>query len=117
MASVSSNNKMVIIPFKKATEVNFAGPIKRFIMHTNAANLDGYLKSADALNKFRSDALFNICRHNMLSKLTRYHDQLMVLEGKFPISESQIRIKFKWNDAFDNDSLFGRSLSNWQNLL
>ena len=39
---------------------------------------------------------------------------MSAIEGKLPISENQIRIQFKWNDAFDRGSLFGRSaLSNF----
>jgi len=39
----------------------------------------------------------------------RYFDQLTAIETKLPISESQIRLNFKWQDAFDSRSIFGRS--------
>lgn len=39
----------------------------------------------------------------------RYFDQLTAIETKLPISESQIRLNFKWQDAFDSGSIFGRS--------
>jgi programmed cell death 6-interacting protein len=39
----------------------------------------------------------------------RYYDQLTAIESKLPISENQIRLAFKWQDAFDRGSIFGRS--------
>eukprot|EP00106_Octopus_bimaculoides_P008985 XP_014776427.1 PREDICTED: programmed cell death 6-interacting protein-like [Octopus bimaculoides] len=36
----------------------------------------------------------------------RYYDQLVAIENKLPISENQIRILFKWKDAFDKESFF-----------
>ncbi|CAF4814259.1 unnamed protein product, partial [Rotaria sp. Silwood2] len=42
------------------------------------------------------------------SKLLRYYDQLNAIEHKLPITENQIRIYFKWQDAFvSGGSLFG----------
>jgi programmed cell death 6-interacting protein len=115
MASVSVNNKMVIVPLKKATDVNMVYPIQQFIKQTYTSNLEDYMKSTDALNQLRSDALFKSNRQDKLDKLMRYYDQLTAIEGKLPISESQIRIQFKWHDAFDKGSLFGRSaLSNYR---
>jgi programmed cell death 6-interacting protein len=109
MATVSVNNKMVIVPLKKAFEINMVYPLQQFIKQTYTSNLEDYLKSADALNQLRSDALFKSSRQDKLTKLMRYYDQLTAVEGKLPISESQIRVQFKWNDAFDKGSLFGRS--------
>jgi programmed cell death 6-interacting protein len=40
--------------------------------------------------------------------LFRYYDQLHAIEYKLPITENQIRIYFKWQDAFiSGGSLFG----------
>ena len=40
--------------------------------------------------------------------LSRYYDQLHAIEYKLPITENQIRIFFKWQDAFvSGGSLFG----------
>ena len=34
---------------------------------------------------------------------------MTAIDTKLPISENQIRLPFKWQDAFDKGSLFGRS--------
>lgn len=42
------------------------------------------------------------------SIFSRYYDQLHAIEYKLPITENQIRIYFKWQDAFiSGGSLFG----------
>lgn len=116
MASLSSNSRMAIIPQKKAYELNMCYPLQQFIKQTYTSNLDDYLKSVESLNQLRTEALFKSNRQDKLNKLTRYYDQLTAIESKLPISENQIRIPFKWQDAFDKGSLFGRSnLSNTSN--
>lgn len=83
-------------------------PIKQFIQQTYSTNLDDYLKSVDALNQLRNEALFKSNRQERLNKLMRYYDQLTAIETKLPISENQIRVPFKWQDAFEKGSIFGR---------
>ena len=109
MASLSSNTRMAIVPQKKAYETNMTYPLQQFIKQTYTVNLDDYLRSADSINQLRNEALFKATRQEKLSKLMRYYDQLQAIESKLPISENQIRIQFKWQDAFDKGSLFGRS--------
>lgn len=99
---------MIVVPAKKAHELNICYPLKQFIQQTYTTNLDDYLKSVDALNTLRNDALFRANRQERLGKLMRYYDQLTAIEAKLPISENQIRLPFKWQDAFDKGSLFGR---------
>ena len=105
--SVSTNSRMIIVPHKKAYELNICYPLQQFIKQTYNSNLDDYLKSVDSLNQLRNDALFKTSRQEKLSKLMRYYDQLTAIETKLPISENQIRLSFKWQDAFDKGSLFG----------
>lgn len=99
---------MIVVPAKKAYELNICHPLKQFIQQTYSTNLDDYLKSVDALNQLRNEALFKSNRQERLNKLLRYFDQLTAIESKLPISESQIRLPFKWQDAFNGGSLFGR---------
>lgn len=113
MASVSSNYRMAVVPQKKAYETNMVYPLQQFIKQICSSNLDDYMRSADSLQQLRSDALFKANRQEKLAKLMRYYDQMTAIESKLPISENQIRVSFKWQDAFDKGSLFGRSsLSN-----
>ena len=50
---------MLVIPAKKAYELNMCYPIKQFIQQTYSTNLDDYLKSVDALNQLRNEAYSN----------------------------------------------------------
>ncbi|CAF0778295.1 unnamed protein product [Brachionus calyciflorus] len=109
MASLSPNYRMAIVPQKKTYEINMAYPLQQFIKQTYTSNLDDYLRSAESLNQLRTEALLKSNRQEKLSKLMRYYDQMTAIESKLPISENQIRISFKWQDAFDKGSLFGRS--------
>lgn len=109
MASVSAGSMMAIVPQKKAFDVNMCYPLQQFIKQTFTTNLDDYFKSVEALNQLRAEALFKATRQEKLSKLMRYYDQMTAIESKLPISENQIRISFKWQDAFDKGGLFGRS--------
>ncbi|RMZ96813.1 programmed cell death 6-interacting isoform X2, partial [Brachionus plicatilis] len=96
MASVSSNYRMAVVPQKKAYETNMVYPLQQFIKQICSSNLDDYLRSADSLQQLRTEALFKANRQEKLSKLQRYYDQMSAIESKLPISESQIRIAFKW---------------------
>ena len=99
---------MVIVPQKRTYEVNIVEPIKKFITQTYTTNLADYLQSVEALNLLRNDALFRTSRQEKLSKMMRYYDQMTAIESKIPITEGQIRIPFKWQDAFDK-GIFGKS--------
>ncbi len=100
--------KLIVVPAKKPFELNISQPLKQFIQQTYTTNLDDYFKSVDALNQLRNEALFRSNRQERLSKLLRYYDQLTAIESKLPISENQIRLAFKWQDAFEKGSIFGR---------
>lgn len=103
---MSVNNRMVILPQKKTYEVNMTYPLQQYIKQNYTSNLEDFIKSAEALNQLRSEALFKANRQEKLNKLIRYYDQMTAIEGKLPISENQIRVQFKWQDAFGG-SLFG----------
>ena len=109
MYSVSTNSRMIIVPHKKAYELNICHPLQQFIKQFYNSNLDDYYKSADNLNQLRHEALFKTARQEKLNKLMRYYDQLTAIEEKLPISENQIQLSFKWTDAFDKGSIFGYS--------
>ena len=71
MASVSANNRMILIPLKKTSDVNMVYPLQQFIKQTYTSNLEDYLKSAEALNQLRNDALFKANRQEKLAKLMK----------------------------------------------
>lgn len=99
--------RMLVVPYKKPSDVNLADPVKKFISQTYTTNLDDYMKSADSLQALRNEALFKTSGKEKLNKMLRYHDQLVAIEAKIPINEVQVRVPFKWTDAFEK-GLFGR---------
>ncbi|CAF3634704.1 unnamed protein product [Rotaria sordida] len=105
---MSSNaNNFLTIPAKKPFDVNLSTPIKNFIKATFGDKED-YSASIDGFNSLRAEALLRSNYKDDCSKLLRYYDQLNAIEYKLPITENQIRIYFKWQDAFvSGGSLFG----------
>lgn len=67
----SANLRMIIIPFKKAYELDICYPLQQFIKQTYTSNLDDYSRSVDLLNQLRSEALFKSSRQEKLNKLMR----------------------------------------------
>jgi len=102
---------------KKAFDVNISTPIKNFIKATFGDKED-YSTSVDGFNALRAEALLRSNYRDDCSKLLRYYDQLHAIEYKLPITENQIRIYFKWQDAFvSGGSLFGskqKSNGSWK---
>ncbi|CAF3718100.1 unnamed protein product [Adineta steineri] len=103
----SSTHQFITIPAKKPSDVNLSTPIKNFIKATFGDKED-YSASIDGFNSLRAEALLRSNYKDDCSKLIRYYDQLCAIEHKLPITENQIRIYFKWQDAFvSGGSLFG----------
>jgi programmed cell death 6-interacting protein len=103
----SNPNQFLTIPAKKPFDVNLSTPIKNFIKATFGDKED-YSASVDGFNSLRAEALLRSNYKDDCSKLLRYYDQLHAIEYKLPITENQIRIYFKWQDAFvSGGSLFG----------
>ncbi len=109
MASELVYNKMVIVPPKKATKVSMGEPVRQFVKQKNAENPEGYIETVKELKELRKLALFHSSGQNKLNKLMSYCDELTAVESGLPVSDTQIKIQFKWNDAFDRGSLFGSS--------
>ncbi|CAF3408926.1 unnamed protein product [Rotaria socialis] len=95
------------VPAKKAFDVTLSTPIKNFIKATFGDKED-YSASIDGFNSLRAEALLRSNYRDDCSKLFRYYDQLHAIEYKLPITENQIRIYFKWQDALvSGGGLFG----------
>lgn len=96
---------------KKTWEVDLVGPLKNFIQETYESTGDSNdnLAALNELNKLRSNIILKADdkHESALEAIYRYYDQLSVIDGKFPMSENQIRISFKWQDAFDKETFFG----------
>ncbi|BFZ22519.1 hypothetical protein BsWGS_25558 [Bradybaena similaris] len=102
----------ISVPLKKTFDVDLITPLKRFIRGTfTQANADDYTQALTEFNKLRNVMIKkSVDKHeSTLEVLYRYYDQLVAIENKLPIAENQIRVQFKWQDAFDEGSfLSGR---------
>ncbi|CAG5134687.1 unnamed protein product, partial [Candidula unifasciata] len=100
------------VPLKKTFEVDLINPLKTFIRNTfSQANPEDYGQALTEFNKLRNVMIKkSVDKHeSTLEVLYRYYDQLVAIENKLPITENQIRVQFKWQDAFDEGSfLSGR---------
>lgn len=99
------------VPLKATNEVDLVKPLQNYVDSILQVNSD--LKSEISegiieLNKLRNKACVQpLDKHqSSLDLLTRYYDQLIVVENKLPITATQNPIAFKWKDAFDQKMLF-----------
>ncbi|XP_060103578.1 programmed cell death 6-interacting protein isoform X2 [Heteronotia binoei] len=104
----------ITVQMKKASEVDLAKPLCKFIQQTYSGgdSQTEHCRAAEELNKLRKSALGrSLDKHeSSLETLLRYYDQLCAIEPKFPFSENQVCVTFTWKDAFDKGSLFGGSV-------
>lgn len=97
------------VPLKKTWEVELAKPLRNFIADTySECSPEDQKTSLNEFQKLRNNAIAkSVDKHeSALEILYRYYDQLVAIETKFPMTENQIRINFKWQDAFNKESLF-----------
>ncbi|XP_062986162.1 programmed cell death 6-interacting protein isoform X3 [Elgaria multicarinata webbii] len=109
-----ASSSYITVQLKKASEVDLAKPLCKFIQQTypGGESQAEHCRAAEELNKLRKSALGrSLDKHeSSLETLLRYYDQLCSIEPKFPFSENQICVTFTWKDAFDKGSLFGGSV-------
>ncbi|KRX75513.1 Apoptosis-linked interacting protein, partial [Trichinella sp. T6] len=104
-------SRLLAVPLKKSSEVDMAGPLHTYISSTYSTDecpTDSY--AIEEFNKLRN----KVCcgpldkQESGLQQLYRYYDQLVCIEGKLPLTPTEIPIPFKWKEAFER-SLFGRA--------
>ena len=99
------------IPMKTTWEVDVVKPLKTFIQarfEGSSLTEDDYKTSLVEFQKLRNNMITKSGdkHESALEVLYRYFDQLCAIESKLPITENQIRIDFKWQDAFDKESFW-----------
>ncbi|KRZ98118.1 Apoptosis-linked interacting protein [Trichinella sp. T8] len=104
-------SRLLAVPLKKSSEVDMAGPLHTYISSTYSTDecpTDSY--AIEEFNKLRN----KVCcgpldkQESGLQQLYRYYDQLVCIEGKLPLTPTEIPIPFKWKEAFER-SLFGKA--------
>ncbi|XP_061174111.1 programmed cell death 6-interacting protein-like isoform X2 [Saccostrea echinata] len=98
------------VPLKQTQEVELTKPLRSFIQNTfTQVEPDDYNHAINEFSKLRNLMIAkSVDKHeSALEVLYRYYDQLCAIENKLPIAENQIRVNFKWRNAFDKESLFG----------
>lgn len=98
------------VPLKQTQEVELIKPLRSFIQNTfSQVEPDDYNHALNEFSKLRNLMIAkSVDKHeSALEVLYRYYDQLCAIENKLPIAENQIRVNFKWRNAFDKESLFG----------
>ncbi|KAH7731130.1 alix-SF [Aphelenchoides avenae] len=99
------------VPLKSTNEVDLIKPLQNYVATILDAGSDLTMEINEGiveLNKLRNRACNQPLdkSQSSLDLLTRYYDQLCVIENKLPISATLNPISFKWKDAFDKGSLF-----------
>ncbi|KRZ28668.1 Apoptosis-linked interacting protein [Trichinella pseudospiralis] len=104
-------SRLLAVPLKKSSEVDMAGPLHTYISSTYSTDECPTDSCAiEEFNKLRN----KVCcgpldkQESSLQQLYRYYDQLVCIEGKLPLTPTEIPIPFKWKEAFER-SLFGRA--------
>ncbi|ESO12822.1 hypothetical protein HELRODRAFT_62983 [Helobdella robusta] len=98
-----SSSEYFTIPLKKGTYVDLTRPITKYIDDVKVyGNSSDYQQALNELQRLRQEFIDRINEKNekTLKSFYKYADQIVSLELKLPLAENQIRIKFKWQDAF-----------------
>ncbi|PIC36081.1 hypothetical protein B9Z55_015209 [Caenorhabditis nigoni] len=101
-------------PLKSTHKVDLVKPLTTYNHFTASDdNWSDITEAIRELNKLRSKACCQPLDNNQsdLNILTRYYDQLVAIENKIIISATQNPVVFKWEDAFDEGSIFSSRVS------
>lgn len=89
---------MISIPPKHTVDIDWAGPLKQYLRDSNSVDPDSFSDECAQLNRLRQDMNGATTSNSVNSKdlLYRYYGQLELLDLRFPIDESNIRLTFTW---------------------
>eukprot|EP00752_Nemacystus_decipiens_P018228 g16356.t1 len=95
---------MLSIPFKKTdASIDLGGPLRRYLMKEfSTEEVEKYSEDLKELQGVRETAT-QVERPSGAGRdaLLRYAAQLEALEPVFPVSETEVRVGFKWGDSFN----------------
>ncbi|CAG8611923.1 5826_t:CDS:2, partial [Paraglomus occultum] len=95
-----NQSPMIHAPSKKTDEVDWATPLKRYIHTTYQEDPEKYADECMTIHRLRQDMRGAGKDLTGRDLLYRYYGQLELLDLRFPVDESHIRISFTWYDAF-----------------
>ncbi|CZT43840.1 related to protein BRO1, required for normal response to nutrient limitation [Rhynchosporium secalis] len=92
---------MISAPLKATNEIDWIQPLKQYIRQTYGDDPERYAEECATLNRLRQD-MRGAGKDSAAGRdlLYRYYGQLELLDLRFPVDESHIKISFTWFDAF-----------------
>ncbi|KAL4874601.1 BRO1-like domain-containing protein [Aspergillus karnatakaensis] len=92
---------MISCPLKQTNEIDWVQPLKDYIRQSYGEDPERYGQECATLNRLRQD-MRGAGKDSATGRdlLYRYYGQLELLDLRFPVDESHIKISFTWYDAF-----------------
>ena len=92
---------MLSAPLKQTNEIDWIAPLKTYIRDQYGDDPERYGEECSMLNRLRQD-MRGAGKDSASGRdlLYRYYGQLELLDLRFPVDESHIKISFTWFDAF-----------------
>ncbi|KAL4937682.1 vacuolar protein-sorting protein bro1 [Aspergillus oleicola] len=92
---------MISCPLKQTNEIDWIQPLKDYIRQSYGEDPERYAQECATLNRLRQD-MRGAGKDSATGRdlLYRYYGQLELLDLRFPVDESHIKISFTWYDAF-----------------
>ncbi|KAL2832920.1 BRO1-like domain-containing protein [Aspergillus cavernicola] len=92
---------MISCPLKQTNEIDWIQPLKDYVRQSYGEDPERYAQECATLNRLRQD-MRGAGKDSATGRdlLYRYYGQLELLDLRFPVDESHIKISFTWYDAF-----------------
>lgn len=88
---------MLACPFKDTSEIDWVQPLKSYISRHYGDDPTKYDDECDTLQRLRQDVRNLDSEHTATKDLLyRYYGQLELLDLRFPVDETHIKISFNW---------------------
>lgn len=87
---------MLFIPTKNTDQLDFSGPFKQYIIESYGDDPDKYNDEINTLNKLRQDVRGAGKDGTGRDLLLKYYGQLELLDLRFPIDETHVKVVFNW---------------------
>ncbi|KAI8803201.1 BRO1-like domain-containing protein [Cladochytrium replicatum] len=92
------------VDLKRTEKVPTLTPaLKAYISSSYREEPDTYVDDFRALDEARGDIMKLDIHDASITKLLKYHGQLVYLSSKFPIDENHVKVCFYWHNVFGKD--------------